>query len=844
MNPRLSITAAVAVLAASLSLNAVISGSGWLLAGIGAITCAAVAGVLTRLSVTKSAVAAGLSALIAIVPMFTASSWYPRVGALLILALVVTCALAGRLRWIASLVTYLAIMLIYLNLAFAHAESVGWIIPTSKSLAALAKLPSEATSQFHYLPPILDPLSVSFFAAAGIGLIAILVDILAVSFRRPAIAGLPLLALFSVPVASNLKNFGLGQSITFAIGLAAFLMLLATDGRERLRIWGRLVSFRYVQSGDEAGPGPDTRDIAASGRRIGLAAVCLAILVPLVLPSLQVRDLFATSGTGSGNGPGGSSGSIGSVSPLLTVQDQLSLTSPQNVLSYTTTAASPQDQYLQVYALNYDAKQNDWQPVMHGYRPVSFGKALPVSVPGLTKGVRAVKVTTDVVVADSQRGNAYLPAPYAPVQLKVNGAGWYEYGGSLTVFSSLTLGGLKYAVTSLEVDPTTAELDTTAPAPAWAVKGYTGYNGPDASKLKQIAVKVAGTGTPFQKATHLQDWFLANFTYSLKPGLPASSGWLLDFLTKHRSGACQQFSWAFAVLARLIGIPTRIATGYTAGTPGSHHTWVVTTRDAHAWPEVFVPRIGWVRLEPTPSGSAGQGTAVVPPYASLGAPPPSVSPIAGNPTGNLGKGSTGRIKPGRNTKLSGLSSGTATSSARRGSGFPWEALIPILLLLALVCPAVARVATRRRRWRAASGDAALAHAAWQEMADDLADYGISRQPSESPRAFVRRIAGEAGLDQAARDAVSRIGAAEERARYAASARPATGLRPDVRTVRQAVAARAPWSQRLRARLFPASTLAAGWRGVQRTGEYLGWLDAPWPTVRRQVRNSVAHRSSS
>ena len=152
--------------------------------------------------------------------------------------------------------------------------------------------------------------------------------------RRPAVAGLPLLLLFSVPVASDLKAFGFAQMIIFALSLAGYLGLLSADGRERLRMWGRLVTFRHVQSADETGSGPDTRELAASGRRIGLAAVCLAIVIPVILPSMHAHDLFGTT-------PGGGSGSGGSaVSPLLKVGPLLE-GKPEPVLTYTTEAPDP-----------------------------------------------------------------------------------------------------------------------------------------------------------------------------------------------------------------------------------------------------------------------------------------------------------------------------------------------------------------------------------------------------------------------------------------------------------------------------------------------------------------------
>src|SRR5205085_11545296 len=88
---------------------------------------------------------------------------------------------------------------------------------------------------------------------------------------------------------------------------------------------------------------------------------------------------------------------------------------------------------------------------------------------------------------------------------------------------------------------------------------------------------------------------------------------LVTFLTKARSGVCVQYAWAMTVLARLVGVPARIAAGYTAGSKISPNHYQVSTKDDHAWPELYFQGYGWVRFEPTP---AGQGTSNSPNYMS------------------------------------------------------------------------------------------------------------------------------------------------------------------------------------------------------------------------------------
>ena len=121
----------------------------------------------------------------------------------------------------------------------------------------------------------------------------------------------------------------------------------------------------------------------------------------------------------------------------------------------------------------------------------------------------------------------------------------------------------------------------------------------------------------------LQRWFTQSgkFTYSLNVNEPNTAKALINFLTKDRRGYCQQFAFAMAVLARLLDIPSRVAVGYTAGSPIGHDRWDVRTSDAHAWPELYFPGAGWLRFEPTPAGTGGQATAVQPGYSLPPQPP-------------------------------------------------------------------------------------------------------------------------------------------------------------------------------------------------------------------------------
>jgi hypothetical protein len=114
---------------------------------------------------------------------------------------------------------------------------------------------------------------------------------------------------------------------------------------------------------------------------------------------------------------------------------------------------------------------------------------------------------------------------------------------------------------------------------------------------------VAGASGPAAEAAALARWFNSGrFHYSLTPPLLTGPDPLASFLLTTRTGFCQQFAAAYAVLARIDGLPTRVAVGFTTGTSSGHNRYRVTGADAHVWPEVYLgPSVGWTSFEPTPA---------------------------------------------------------------------------------------------------------------------------------------------------------------------------------------------------------------------------------------------------
>ena len=224
MNLRLTLTSAVAVILASVSLYPLIQNASWFWAGIGAVIAVAIAGVATRLPTLQAAVATSVLALIAVVPLLTGPNWGLRVLGVIVIA--ITAASRPRLRLLQVLacpIAYLSALLIYLNAVLAGQQSIAGFVPTQGSLSYLSSLVSQGLAERFFEPPVPSTSGIVLIAAGGIGLMAAATDLLAVRLRSPAIAGLPLLALYCVRITTSARQGGVGATIVFCLGMIGYL---------------------------------------------------------------------------------------------------------------------------------------------------------------------------------------------------------------------------------------------------------------------------------------------------------------------------------------------------------------------------------------------------------------------------------------------------------------------------------------------------------------------------------------------------------------------------------------------------------------------------------------------
>ena len=159
-------------------------------------------------------------------------------------------------------------------------------------------------------------------------------------------------------------------------------------------------------------------------------------------------------------------------------------------------------------------------------------------------------------------------------------------------------------------DPT-VDATTLADAPIDATQQTGASLGSVPAGISQLATTaVHGMRPSFQAALVLARYLSQHYQLATGTDLPTGTGWpqLRSFLLDTKRGTTAQFAASYVVLARLLGIPARIAVGFHADRPGPGGRVVVREGDAFAWPEVAVTGIGWVPVDPTGAASSAAGT--------------------------------------------------------------------------------------------------------------------------------------------------------------------------------------------------------------------------------------------
>jgi transglutaminase-like putative cysteine protease len=610
-----------------------------------------------------------------------------------------------------------------------------------------------------------------------IGMIMIMTDLLVSGVGRPAWAIAPPATLFLVPALGLTADTGVISFCYIAVG---YLAILIAEGLNTTARWTRGLSRDSAERFGTAMP-----VVWRAAGYLGVPAIIATIVLGLALPTLSLPGL------GFGNGPGGS-GPLQLTDPTLDLRRNLNQPEDRDVIEYQTT--TPGGVYLRLASLP-QLNANGWSNVQIR---LNNGRSLP-TIPGMS-GEPSERRSTTIKVLDFS--SQYLPLPYAPRTFDAPGD-WRFDSNSLVVVNAgnraQDLRRLSYTVESVDVVPDSKDLNNAVagtPADA-AVTAVIPSDLPDS--LVQLAKRItADAKTPAAKAAAIQAYLRSNqFTYSTEP-LPGSGYEALqNFLLQDRRGYCEQFASAMAMMARVVGIPSRVSVGFLPG-ERDEEGWKVSIRDMHAWPELYFANYGWVRFEPTPASVTGAAPSWTVQNSDSSESDPSANPSSESTANEVSPGTAPSAGPSEQPNVPGQGAGAGWRGTLIGTS------IALVLLVILAAPATVRVRRRSGRLNGSGPADEQVEAAWAEIRDTVLDYGGS-WPEGSPRAIGDEMANR--LDDEESDSMSRVATLVERSRYARSfdqGGAVSELPAMTSEIRRGVAAPADLSRRLMALLLPRS----------------------------------------
>lgn len=699
-------------------------------------------------------------------------------------------AVARRLGWGAlptAAVTLAAFAVQASVVLYPHTSAFG--IPTAATLEAVADDLGRAWDLFGEVRAP-APRSRGFLLAASLTLwVAVsLADWAAFRLRTIAEAVLPAAAVF---VFTTLLGRGRGGVALTALLVAAVLAFAAAQRAAR-------------SARDDAWVGGRARPgTLALGRTGAVVAVAVAAAAALTGPRVPTAGDEALVDWRGEHGPEART----TVSPLVDIRARLVEQSERTV--FTVRAERPS--YWRITSLP-DFNGEVWASAER------FGEAdgeLPSEPPDAA--------TSELVQEFTIRnlGSIWAPAALTPVDL-IASSQELRWNGELATLivpqGTDTIDGVTYRVVSMVPTFTPEDLSARQPAdlPDDVEEATELPSGMPAIVAESAAEAVADAGdTPYEQALALQSWFRANFEYDLEVG-PGHGGNAIATFLRNKRGYCEQFAGTYAAMARTLGLPARVAVGFTPG-ERTDEGYTVRGRNAHAWPEVWIEGAGWVPFEPTPGRGmpgAQEYTNLEPDQDEERPDPTDTTPASSSTSSTTAPLGSTTVPPSTTTPEEGEEDVVAPPAEEDDGGSPWlvGALVVVLAALVLLALDMALIAAVRRRRASADGDDSVAgrvRTAWGHALDALRLVGVAPAPAETVREFARRAGedlGEAG------PALTRLAGMVTATTWAPTdLRADAALAPQADDLAQRVARRihetSGWKPRVRAALDPRTLRA-------------------------------------
>ena len=659
--------------------------------------------------------------------VFLEIDWFVPLALQVVLAHTVVAVLRRRGTALLPSIVATAAVGAFVIAAVYAGELTTFGVPTPSTFSALGTEVSDAMAAWSEVkaPTIaLDGFLIATSVAIWVG--AILSDWAAFRVDAPLESTLPAATLF---ILAGVLGADVDRILLTGIWIGAALAFILFRRAERL---GRTATW----VGERRADGPPT--LVALGIVLAVIAIGIAALIGPRLPGASSEAIVSLRDLGD-SGPG----TRVTVSPLVDIKTRLVSQADVEVF----TVRSPVRAYWRLTSLDrFDGRI--WSS--NG----SYGKAsgdLDDGVP-----VASPTIPFEQSFSIGALSQIWLPAAYEPQRVTIaQDVRYDEVSGTLIVDTEIpTSDGLTYDVTSAlpQHEPASLATATDAIPPAIAEQ-YLGLPDDFPTSVRTRAQEVtAGATSIYDAARRLQDFFRDNFVYDLDIGEGHGDRAIERFVLEIQRGYCEQFAGSYAAMARALGIPARVAVGFTPGVASADdpNLYRVRGEHAHAWPEVYLGEYGWVAFEPTPgrgaplaeqytgvpeqqaaSGgdSATATTTLTPPSTAVGDAPASSVPLPSLEDEGLSAGDPGAPEDDSGREV-------RTWLTR----LALVAVVLVLLVGAYLLLVTGVIAWRRARRRRAAVDAdAKVAVAWDESLASLRRAGLHIRSAQTQSEVVSRV---------------------------------------------------------------------------------------------------------
>lgn len=615
-------------------------------------------------------------------------------------------------------IPFTSVLLSWVLLVQEYRSTMSWLVPTGATWNRLELEIGLVRDQFETaVAPVLYGAGWATLAGAAVVITVVLADAFAFHAEARGEALVPggVLFVFIAALGSERLRITL-TAVLIGVGIVAVVALRSLHDRHR-RV--------------------ELRPAGSSGSLVVPAAVATAVAIAVLagfigprLPGANAEPLYDTKGRGGGV--------TNIVSPLVDIRSRLTNRGDEELFR----VAADSRSYWRVTTL----------PAFDGRR-YSLPERRLERVEDATQGdATGVQIRQQIMIVGL--GGRLIPAAADPI-----GAEGFSAGNELDLSINYDTNSLlapdehtpgdvfRLVSTRPGLDPDVLR-DATSDSPPDPIFLELPDDLP--TVVGDTARTVAGDATStYDQAMALQNWFQDGdeFRYSTEVQSGHGANAIESFLNE-RVGYCEQFAATFATMARSLGIPSRVAVGFTWGTLDDEGWYRVIGKNAHAWPELWFDGIGWVLFEPTPgrgapgaeaytgraadqddSGPTGIGadqdgsvSSTLPPTPTTIATPQTTLPADGSSAPTTTSPSGAALPIEGDVPLGG---GDAPADS---DGVPWWVLLPIAAIaIALAAPWASRRLAERRDRSARPAD--RVRRAWERAVGAASSAGVRGSPS-------------------------------------------------------------------------------------------------------------------